>query len=102
MNGRPPLAYASRGADQHHLSALSATLPEDLVERVKSRASLTGLTVDQFVTLALALVLPRMIEGVIHHRVENAGRSVQWPTRWVDETADPVNTNNVAHPWDTS
>lgn len=102
MNGRPSLVYASRGVDQRHLSALSATLPADLVERVKERASLTGLTVDQFVTLALVLVLPRMIEGVIRHRVEHAGRSVQWPTRWVDETADPVNVTNVSHPWDKS
>lgn len=88
MTGRPPLAYASRGVDQHHLTALSATLPADLVDRVKARASLDGLTVDQMVTKALTVVLPRMIDVVIRGRVEHAAGAVVWPTRWVDETAD--------------
>ncbi len=99
MTGRPPLAYASRGADQQHLSALSATLPADLVDQVKARASLDGLTVDQMVTMALTIVLPRMIERVIRGRVEHAAGVVVWPTRWVDETADvPEGTDRMVIP----
>lgn len=88
MNGRPPLAYASRGVDPHHLTALSATIPTDVVDRVKDRAARDGLTVDQWVTMALTVVLPRMIERVIRDRVETAAGAVVWPTRWVDETAE--------------
>jgi len=88
MTGRPPLAYASRDVDQHYLTALSATLPSDLVDRVKVKASVEGLTVDQMVTTALTVVLPRMIEAVIRGRVGHAAGVVVWPNRWVDETAD--------------
>ena len=88
MSGRPPLSYASRGVDQHYLTTLSATLPADLVDRVKARASVDCLTVDQMVTMALTVVLPRMIEMVIRGRVEHAAEAVVWPNRWVDETAD--------------
>lgn len=89
MTGRPPLVYSPRDVDREHLTTLSTTLPSDLVDRVKRRAESNRLTVDQFVTLALAAVLPRMIDDVIRRRVENAVQSVQWPTRWVDETAEP-------------
>jgi len=88
MTGRPPLAYASRGVDQHYLTALSATLPADLVDRVRVRAASDGLTVDQAVTIALTVVLPRMIETIIRGRVEHAAEAVVWPNRWVDEIAD--------------
>lgn len=88
MSGRPPLAYASRGVDHDHLTALSVILPVDLVDRVKARATVEGLTVDQMATMILTIVLPRMISMIIRGRVEHAAGVVVWPTRWVDETAD--------------
>jgi len=89
VTGRPPLVYSPRGVDRSKLTTLSTSLPSDLVDRVKRRAESDHLTVDQLVTLALAVVLPGMIEDVIRRRVEHAVQSVQWPTRWVDETAEP-------------
>lgn len=76
---RGPADHREGVTDLDHLTPVWCRVPERLIDDVAARASDVGLTVDQFVSLALAFTLPRIIAESLRRNVVRDGHESTWP-----------------------
>lgn len=65
--------------DLDHLVPVWCQIPEHLAAEVTVKASELGLTVDQWVTLALVSTLPGIIAESLARNLERDGNAATWP-----------------------
>lgn len=78
-------------ADLDHLVPVWCRVPEHLVAEVTVKASELGLTVDQWVTLALVATLPGIIAESLARNLDCDGNVTIWP-------GPRIPRDNVGHP----
>lgn len=77
--GRGPADHREGVTDLDHLTPVWCRVPEQLVDDVAARASDAGITVDQFVSLALTVTLPGIIAESLRRNVVRDGKASTWP-----------------------
>jgi len=77
--GRGPADHREGVTDLDHLTPVWCRVPEQLVDDVAVRASTVGLTVDQFVSLALTVTLPGIIAESLRRKVVRDAEAATWP-----------------------
>jgi len=65
--------------DLDHLVPVWCRIPEHLVDQVTASAAKVGLTVDQFVCLALVATLPGIIAESLTRNLDRDGNAATWP-----------------------
>lgn len=65
--------------DLDHLVPVWCRIPEHLAAEVTVRASELGLTVDQWVAIALVATLPRIIAESLARNLDRDGNAATWP-----------------------
>jgi len=65
--------------DLEHLVPVWCRIPEHLVDQVTIRAAKVGLTVDQFVCLALVATLPGIIAETLQRNLARDTDNATWP-----------------------
>lgn len=92
---RDPAAHREGVTDLDHLVPLWCRIPGELIVKVEARSAELGLTVDQFVSLGIAAVLPDMIAEGLRRQVYRDAAAATWPGARERQTSQPRRPSDV-------
>lgn len=88
-------AHREGVTDLDHLVPLWCRIPVELIVKVEARSAELGLTVDQFVSLGIAAVLPDMIAEGLRRQVYRDAAAATWPGARERQTSQPRRPSEV-------